>query len=104
MPEELELVVSSDGERTVFALEGELDALNSPRLRAALMEHAEEGGDAVIDLARLKFIDSSGIGVLVGALKRYEAAGHKLTLRAPSVSLRRVLEMTGLSEAFVIEG
>jgi anti-anti-sigma regulatory factor len=41
--------------------------------------------------------------VLVGALRRFEADGRHLSLRAPTPSLQRVLEMTGLATAFPIE-
>lgn len=103
-PEDLDIAVEEEDGRIVFRLAGELDGLNAPHLRAALLEHVEDGCDGVIDLRQLVFIDSSGIGVLVGALKRYEAAGNKLILRSPGPSLRRVLNMTGLAEAFVVEG
>ena len=99
----LAITVEDGVERSVFRLSGDLDALNVPRLRAILMEHASDDRDTVIDLAGLQFIDSSGLGVLVGALKRYQAAGRRLSLRSPTPSLQRVLEMTGLAQAFTIE-
>jgi anti-sigma B factor antagonist len=102
-PEGLDISLEESGDRAVCRLAGELDALNAPRLRALLLEQVEEDRDAVIDLAGLQFIDSSGLGVLVGALKRYQAAGHRLSLRAPTPSLKRVLDMTGLAGAFTIE-
>lgn len=87
----------------VCRLGGELDADGAARLRALLGERVDTDRDLTIDLADLQFIDSSGLGVLVGALKRFEAAGHRLALRSPTPSLMRVLEMTGLAEAFPIE-
>jgi anti-anti-sigma factor len=102
-PEGLGILVADDDGRALYRLSGELDALNSSRLRTLLLEHAGDGRDAVIDLSQLEFIDSSGIGVLVGALKRYEGWGQRLTLRAPTAALRRVFDMTGLTHAFVIE-
>jgi anti-sigma B factor antagonist len=103
-PEALVIESADDRGRTLYRLSGELDALNAPRLRTVLLEPADEDRDVVIDLSQLDFIDSSGIGVLVGALKRYEASGRRLVLRSPSQALRRVFDMTGLTSAFVIEG
>ncbi|MGH9076503.1 MAG: STAS domain-containing protein [Acidimicrobiales bacterium] len=100
---DLRIVIEAGEGPMVCRLWGEIDALNAPRLRAVLLEHAEDGRDGVIDLAGLRFIDSSGLSVLVGALKRYHSAGQSLSLRAPTPSLRRVLDMTGLARAFVIE-
>ena len=88
----------------VCRLSGDLDAANAPRLRAVLGERLDEGRDAAVDLSGLGFVDSSGLGVLVGALKRFEAAERRFTLRAPTSSMRRVLDLTGLSGAFTIEG
>ncbi|HET9690941.1 MAG TPA: STAS domain-containing protein [Acidimicrobiales bacterium] len=99
----LRIELSLEGERCVCRVSGDLDAGSAARLRAVLAERLDEGRDAVIDLAGLAFIDSSGIGVLVGALKRFEAAGARLALRAPTASLRRVLDMTGLAGAFPVD-
>lgn len=101
--DDLDITVELEGQRTVYRLGGDLDALGAPRLRGVLLAEAAEGREGVIDLSGVHFIDSSGIGVLVGALKRYTAAGNTLVLRGPSSSLRRVLDMTGLSAAFTVE-
>lgn len=99
----LRITVEQEPDRTVCRLGGDLDAEQASRLRAVLAEQLDDGHDAVVDLSGLGFIDSSGLGVLVGALKRFEAAGHSLRLRAPTTSLQRVLDMTGLAGAFVVE-
>ena len=104
-PAAADLVITIDVESasTVVHLVGEIDTANSKRLRAMLGERVDDDHDVVIDLAGVRFIDSSGLGVLVGALRRINGAGHALILRAPSVSLLRVLEMTGLADVFPIE-
>lgn len=95
-------VTVHDGE-AVCRLAGELDSISGPALRVVLNEQLDAGRDAVIELSALRFIDSSGIGVLVGVLKRFQATDRRLALRAPNATLRRVLDMTGLTGAFPIE-
>lgn len=92
-----------EGDRALCLLTGELDSTTSPHLRGVLNERLDAGQDAVIDLSSVSFIDSSGLGVLVGALRRFQESGRVLSLRAPNAGLRRVFEMTGLTEAFPIE-
>jgi anti-sigma B factor antagonist len=57
----------------------------------------------VVDLSGVTFIDSTGLGVLVTALKRTRDAGGQLTLRSPTRSTRKVLDITGLSNLVAIE-
>jgi anti-sigma B factor antagonist len=102
-PGTLRIAVDREPGCAVCRLSGDLDAASAARVRAVLGEQLDEGCDAVIDLSGLGFIDSSGLGVLVGALKRFQAAGHTLTLRSPTSSLQRVLAMTGLADAFTVE-
>ena len=99
----LAITIDHEPGRAVCRLSGDLDAANASRLRAVLAEQLDDGRDTVVDLSALGFVDSAGLGVLVGALKRFEASGYTLSLRAPTASLRRVLEMTGLAGAFDVE-
>lgn len=100
---DLSITIDTESTRTVVALAGEIDAVNSLQLRAVLGERVDDDHDVVMDLSGVRFIDSSGIGVLVGALRRLNAAGRQLALRGLSPSLMRVLEVTGLADAFPIE-
>jgi anti-sigma B factor antagonist len=99
--EVLGILIEEEADRTVCRLQGELDSINAPRLRAVLGERVES--DVVVDLSALEFIDSSGLGVLVGALRRFQASGHQLSLRGPTSSIQRVFAITGLDQAFAIE-
>jgi anti-sigma B factor antagonist len=98
----LGITLENEGDQTVCRIRGDLDAVSAPRLRAVLAERINS--DVVLELSELQFIDSSGLGVLVGALKRFEAAGRRLTLRAPTSGIQRVFAITGLDRAFSIEG
>ncbi len=99
----LDIVVEDEEHRTVVRLLGEIDAATSAKLRSALVECVDRDRDVVVDLAGVRFIDSSGLGVLVGALRRATTAGRRLSLRSPTPSLQRVLDMTGLTGVFPAE-
>lgn len=83
-------------------LVGELDIGTADRLRGALAEVTGRGSTIVLDLSGLDFIDSSGLHELVVALKRERAAGGDIVLRKPSPQTRRVLEIVGLTQLFVV--
>lgn len=80
----------------LFHAEGEVDALTAPALRQGLAEAASFDLHVVIDLAGVTFVDSSGLGVLVGAIHRVRATGHAVILCAPNSSVGRALAVAGL--------
>jgi anti-anti-sigma factor len=81
-----------------------LDVAASPFLREELRKLVEEHGNLFVelDLEGMTFIDSTGIGVLVGALRRLRNNGGELTLANPRASAMRVLEIAGLTRLFTI--
>jgi anti-sigma B factor antagonist len=89
----------------VLRVVGEVDVASSPTLRARIAELLDDGADRIVlDLGDMSFIDSSGLGVLVGALKRVRELDRKdLVLRGLQGPPRRVFEITGLTELFTIE-
>jgi anti-sigma B factor antagonist len=80
------------------SVRGEVDVYTAPQLRERLYGVVAEGSSRVVlDLSAMTFIDSTGLGVVVGALKRLRESGGDLVLRSPSRSTRKVLEITGLT-------
>ena len=103
VPGPLEIRISKEGTRCVAALNGELDISTSERLRAALLQLIDDGcRTLVIDMSGLALIDSTGLGVLVGVLKRVLQHGGEMRLRSPRRSARRVFDITGLDRVFTI--
>jgi anti-sigma B factor antagonist len=88
----------------VLAVHGELDFDGAPSLRLGLIEAIDEslGRRVVVDLEGVDFIDSAGLGVLVGGLKRAKDREGELVLVATGQSVIRVLELTGLTRVFDI--
>lgn len=73
-------------------LVGELDISNVASLAEAMRGEIERGGDVVLDLGGLAFMDSSGIQLLIKASRELEGRG-RLTLVAPGEVVRRTLEL-----------
>jgi anti-sigma B factor antagonist len=97
-PAEGELEIESDG--PVITVRGDLDMETVGRLTEALDQYS---GPVVLVLDELRFVDSSGLQGIVNAQRAARERGHDLILRRPSEPLIRVLEMTDLRGAFVIE-
>ena len=93
-----------DEATVVVRVVGEVDVAASPALREALVELIEGQGNLSIqlDLEHMTFLDSTGIGVLVGALRALRRKGGTLTLANPRPSTFRVLEIAGLTQIFDI--
>ncbi len=95
---------TTENDKRVFSLRGELDLETAPVLRHRLHAAVDDGfTDLIVDLAALSFMDSTGISVLVDALKSLRRHDGWLVLRAPSSRTRRVLEIAGLLEVFGLE-
>lgn len=95
--------VRTQGEATVLEIGGEMDLHSAPPLRAALLELTQvKGARIVVDLNEVTFIDSTGIGALVGALKRAREGGGALHFCGAQPRVRRVFEITGLLGALPI--
>lgn len=91
-------VVDADG-WTVLCLRGQLDVATAPRFRQALVE-AQYGNAShvAVDLSAVEFLDSMGLGVLVGGLKRARSHDGELVLICPHGRIRQLLDLTRISE------
>lgn len=87
----------------VVVASGEIDLSTSSALREALTTAAESSDRVVLDLTRVSFLDSTGMGVMVGALNQQRCREEEaLCLVGPVAMVRRVLEITRLSDLFPI--
>jgi anti-sigma B factor antagonist len=103
MSQEFELVVTVLEDEAVISVIGELDFSTAPRLREQILELMKDGTTRlVIDLSRLDFVDSSGLGVLVATLKRMRERDGTLMLRSPSANTSKVLQVSGLDKLLLV--
>jgi len=102
-PPVFDFVTTRSGDQAVIRVVGELDAATGPRLHDELDALASGGMPRVtVDLAKLTFISSAGLSVLVTALGRVREMGGDLCLQAPSPLAVKVFEMTGLTSLFAV--
>ena len=86
-------------DRVVVRLEGELDMANAPLLQAAIEEAALDADSMlVLDLQQLRFIDSTGLRIILWARERCEEEGRELALTPGSQQVQRLLAISGAGE------
>ena len=103
MAENLILETNDHGDLTVVSLKGEVDLYTAPSLKESVADLVSSGRSRIaVDLAGVEFMDSTGLGVLIGALKRCKEAGGSFGLVSPREPVIKVLSITGLDKVFSI--
>lgn len=91
------------GDWIVVTVTGEVDVYTAPKLKDELVGLIEEGkNQIVVDLEGVEFMDSSGLGVLVGALRRLKEREGTLALVCTKGPVLRILSITGLNKVFPV--
>ncbi len=94
---------TEDSGTLIFKLRGSLDLATAPTVRAALTEATEKGNhDLIVDLTQLEFLDSTGLGVLIGAHRRAAERGGSFRLIVADGPISRLLNITGLIAVFSV--
>lgn len=82
---------------------GEVDVLASPKIKDVIISLVEKGqGKIIVSLEKVGYIDSSGLGVLLGALKKIREVNGHLCLVCNNPQIIKIFEITGLSNVFEI--
>jgi anti-sigma B factor antagonist len=85
------------------AVAGEVDLYTAPALKTALRETIDTGArNVLVDLSRATFIDSTTLGVLMGAVKRLRPVGGELAIACRDPNIRKIFEITLLDRIFNI--
>jgi anti-anti-sigma factor len=96
--------VDRDGRIVVI---GDIDVVSATSIEAALRQAEERAGESsdpiVLDARGVRFIDSSGLRILLAASNRNTRAGRRVVLESPGPTLVRLLEITGTGDMFVID-
>ena len=101
----MDLSVSSteQGSLTIVHVAGEIDVYTAPLLREVLDKQVAAGRiDLVVDLEKVTFMDSTGLGVLVGRLKLVRGQNGSLRIVSNQDRILKVFKITGLDKVFHI--
>ena len=100
---DLSLETREAGDRTVVAVGGEIDVYTAPKLRDKITELVNAGHHTLlIDMEKVEFLDSTGLGVLVGGLKKVRAHDGSMELVCSQDRLLKIFRITGLAKVFTI--
>ena len=98
---DLSLSTRTEGDRTVVTVGGEIDVYTAPKLREQLIDLVSSGNyHLVVDMENVDFLDSTGLGVLVGGLKRVRAHDGSLRLVCTQERILKIFRITGLTKVF----
>jgi anti-sigma B factor antagonist len=99
----IEIETTTRGAAVVLGVRGEIDISTVPQLLQALAEQERQARQAlVLDLTAVSFLDSSGLGALVGVQKEVAAAGGRLTVVCSDPKVLRIFSITRLTEVIDI--
>jgi anti-anti-sigma factor len=101
--ENFRVEVRTENRAVVFAVEGELDLASSPTLEQELDRVRDADADLlIVDLRRLRFMDSTGLHALVKANKRATEAGRRFAVVRGGAQIERLLNLTGVGELLIV--
>ena len=100
---DLSVTTREEGGRTIVEVGGEIDVYSAPTLRDRLNALVADGHhDLIVDMQGVEFLDSTGLGVLVGGLKRVRTHNGSLQLVCSQERVLKVFRITGLTKVFAI--
>ncbi len=101
----MELNQREEGAVTIIAVGGEVDLYNAPELKEKIQQLVEEKKlKVVINLDRVSYVDSSGIGALISSFSNLKKHDGKMRICHVTGSVRKVFELTKLTTFFDIDG
>ncbi|QHE50844.1 STAS domain-containing protein [Pontibacillus sp. HMF3514] len=100
----LTIDVEHNGAEKIVSLSGEIDAYTAPKLKETLLPLTQESEVTVIvDLQQISYMDSTGLGVFISALKSTKEYNNTLKLVNLQDRVYRLFKITGLTEIIAIE-
>lgn len=103
MEMDLQIIVRKYDDVPVIELNGEVDAYTSSRFREVMLDIIDNAGaNLIVSMIEVEYIDSSGLGALVGGLKRVSERNGKIVIVCDNPQVKKVFEITGLEKVFPI--
>ncbi|MCX7841904.1 MAG: STAS domain-containing protein [Clostridia bacterium] len=104
MSGELKLRQENKQEGTCIYISGEVDIYSSQGLKEKLYEIVDSSEkDIIFDCSELNYIDSTGLGIFVGALKKAKQNNKRIIITKLKENIKKLFVITGLDKVFVIE-
>lgn len=99
---ELQISKEMKGNTAVISVQGEVDMYNAPGLKEKVLAVMEQEGlkMMVLDLREVDYIDSTGLGILIGFRRRMIEGGGEMRVVIRSKRMKRLFEVTGLAKVF----
>ena len=84
---------------------GELDVSTADKLKKELNQMLDKSILSInLNMEKLEYIDSTGLGVLIGVLKRIKVEEKEITIQKPKNNIKKIFSITGLDKIFIMEG
>lgn len=100
---ELDINTQRADDKCTVTLDGEVDVYTAPRLKEELVSAIEDGCvNVIVDLEQVGFIDSSGLGVLVSALRRARERDGVVRIVCTRDNILKIFRITGLDKVFPV--
>jgi anti-sigma B factor antagonist len=94
-----------EGGKWMIELKGEIDIYSAPELKKTLNRALDEKIDDMhLDCSELNYMDSTGLGVLIGVLKRIKENNKNIYLKNLKPNVMKLFKITGLDKIFIVEG
>ncbi len=104
MEVKMKMSISANGRTLNVHIAGELDHHASKELRESIDRALENSGavNVAFDMSRTSFMDSSGIGVIMGRFKKVRALGGQIVIAGASQEILKIIEMSGIEKHLII--
>lgn len=101
---EISIGTSENGTEDTITIAGEVDIYTAPDFKNSLYDIIGDGKrNVVLECGNLSYIDSTGLGILLGALKRVRQNERNVYVRNLKDNIRKLFKITGLDKVFVLE-
>jgi len=99
----MDITTSVENGKSIMYVDGKLNANTSKDLETALLAFLDKNNEIILDFAKVDYISSAGLRVLLLAQKKVKANGGQMTLRGVCDIVMDVLEMTGFTDILTIK-
>ncbi len=86
----------------LIEIEGEVDTYTSSKIKQEILKIVDQTSTIIISMEKVKFIDSTGLGILIGIIKKVKEKEGEMVIISPNSYINQIFEITGLFKVFKI--